>query len=107
MTLDEMTRIAQIVGQLLLSDMALTSEESEFLDALMNRYALDDEARTAVFSGVNLGDDPAERVAALSVEARRELLEVLRQAADADGVVEPAEARLIAKVQQAVTAAGG
>ena len=66
MTPDDKMRIVQIVGQLLLSDMALTAEESDFLEALMTRYELDKDARSAVYTGVNLGDNPAVRVAELS-----------------------------------------
>ena len=104
MKTNEMIRIVQIVGQLLLSDMALTDLESDFLERLMDRYALDKEARSEVFGGINIGDDPAEGVADLSAEARTELAAVLHEAAGADGVIGPVEADVIARVEKAVAA---
>ncbi len=106
MTHDEMICIVQIVGQLLLSDMALTAKESDFLESLMTRYELDADARSAVYAGVNVGDNPAVRVAELGADAKHELLGALKEAAAADGVVEPVEAKLIAAVEKAVAAGG-
>ena len=103
---NEMIRIVQIVGQLLLSDMALTALEGDFLERLMERYALDKEARSEVFAGINIGDDPADGVADLSDEARAQLVAVLHEAADADGVIGPVEADVIARVEKAAAAAG-
>lgn len=98
----EHTLIVKIVGQLLLSDMALTYEESEFLDGLMNRYRLEEEARKEVFRDVNVGADPTDAIAQLSPEGRTELISALQEAAEADGVVEPVEADLIAQVRRIV-----
>ena len=107
MQTDEKIRIVQIVGQLLLSDMALSAEESDFLDALMGRYELTEGDRKAVFGGINIGNDPALAVAELSADSRAELLTVLHEAAHSDGVIEPVEAELIALVEAAVAVANG
>ena len=94
--------LLQIVAQILLSDMALTETESEFLDHVADELGIGQTLLGELVGAVNLHDPIVERVNKVSVEAHPVLLRLVQEAADADGVIEPMEAKLLAKIREAV-----
>ncbi len=99
MTAEDRKLCVQIVAQILLSDMALTESESVFLDEVSTRFGFDHKQCEQLVSSVNIHDPILERVAQLSPAAHPVLLELVEAAAQADGVIEPMEAKLLGKIR--------
>jgi uncharacterized tellurite resistance protein B-like protein len=90
-----------LVSKVLVADGMMDESEHAFLDALMTKLGLDDDERRSV---IQLdGWDAAEPlVAALSIAERLELVELLVDAASADGHLAPTELAMIKQVEQAL-----
>ena len=99
MTPEDCTRFVQIIGQVLISDGVLGDAEREHLDRLMDELKLDDAARKAALSGINMDSPVEERVGALSPAAKGQLLEAVERAAGADGETSKSETMIVEKVR--------
>jgi uncharacterized tellurite resistance protein B-like protein len=90
-----------LVSKVLVADGIMTDDEHWFLSAMMERLGLSDEERAAV---VDLeGWDEAERqVLALPPDERRELVELLLDAAGADGTLSAHELAAVKKITEAL-----
>ena len=91
-----------VVSKVLVADGIMTDEERGFLAAMMTRLALtpDEQRRVVDLEGL----DEADRiVGALSSDERRAIVELLVDAASADGRLSPHE---LAAVQRVTAALG-
>lgn len=90
-----------VVSKVLVADGIMTDDERGFLAALMDRLGLTDDERRRV---VELEDlDEADRiVGALSADERREIVELLVDAASADGKLSPHELAAVQRVSAAL-----
>ena len=84
----------------ILSDMVITDEEHDFLEALMDRWGLAGQDRRKV-RDLNIDDDPAKMVRELkSVDSSEVLVSELIQAIAVDGQVAKPERDMLEKVAQ-------
>jgi len=91
-----------VVSKVLVADGIMTDDEHAFLGEMMRRLGLTPEEQQFVVALEEL--DEADRVvAALSAEERREIVELLVDAASADGKLSPHE---LAAVQRVTAALG-
>lgn len=90
-----------LIAKVLAADGIMTDSEREFLESAMESLALTDEERVQVrnFEG---WDEAEPVVAALSLEAKRELMDGLVSAVLADGKVSPHEMTTIEKLSAAL-----
>jgi uncharacterized tellurite resistance protein B-like protein len=90
-----------VVSKVLVADGIMTDDERGFLAAMMDRLELTADERRRV---VELEDlDEADRiVGALSADERRELVELLVDAASADGRLSPHELAAVKRVSAAL-----
>ena len=90
-----------LVSKVLVADGIMTDDEHAFLDGVMKKLGLTDAERQAV---VELDDwDQAEPIVnALSVDDRRELVDLLVEAASADGHLAPLELSSIRQIAKAL-----
>lgn len=102
MTEQDKILYCQIVAQIIIADAAVTDDERDFLERLMDRLALDADGKKAVFNGVDYGDPVEEKVAKIDPELRQYLVRELEVAAGADGNVDKREAALIESVRAAL-----
>ncbi len=98
----EKIQICKVVAQAILSDGQITDSEHEFLQKLMDKYALSADQRQEVL-GRNIGDDVAAMVGEVQIfDSQNELLTELALAVVADGVIAAAEKDLLKRVAQAM-----
>ena len=91
-----------VVSKVLVADGIMTDDEHAFLGEMMRRLGLTPEEQQCVVALEEL--DEADRVvAALPAEERREIVELLVDAASADGKLSPHE---LAAVQRVTAALG-
>jgi uncharacterized tellurite resistance protein B-like protein len=90
-----------LVSKVIVADGIVTDEERAFLDGVMTKLGLDPDERRGV---IDLeGWDEAEAVvAALSLEERLALIEMLVDAASSDGKLSPTEMAAIKAVETAL-----
>ncbi len=90
-----------LVSKVIVADGIVTDEERAFLDGVMTKLGLDPDERRGV---IDLeGWDEAEAVvAALSLEERLALIEMLVDAASSDGHLSPTEMAAIKAVETAL-----
>ena len=90
-----------VVSKVLVADGMVTDDEREFLAAMMDRFELTDDERRRVIDLEGL--DEADRiVGALSLEERRQIVELLVDAASADGRLSPHELAAVKRVTAAL-----
>lgn len=100
MTPAERTIFCRIVGTLLVSDLKLHDSEARYLEELYQRLGVNAEEQRAIERSINVDDDLKELARALSPNARLELLEELRRAAWADGLLMKSEATIIVAIEE-------
>ena len=90
-----------VVSKVLVADGIMTDDERGFLAEMMRRLELTPDEQRRV---VDLEDlDEADRiVAALSADERREVVELLVDAASADGKLSPLEMDVVKRVTKAL-----
>jgi uncharacterized tellurite resistance protein B-like protein len=90
-----------VVSKVLVADGIMTDDERGFLAAMMDRLGLSEEERRRV---IDLdGIDEADRiVGGLSLDERREIVELLVDAASADGHLSPHELATVKRVTAAL-----
>ena len=90
-----------VVSKVLVADGIMTDDERAFLAALMDRLGLTEDERRGVVELEGL--DEADRiVGALSADERREIVELLVDAASADGRLSPHELAAVQRVSAAL-----
>ncbi len=92
----------QIVGQVLIADGILGDAEREHLDKVMDELKLSEDERKAALKGIDMDSPVEERVAALSEQARGELLDAVEKAAAADGAESKGETLLLERIRALV-----
>ena len=98
LTESEKKSYCEIVGQLLIIDLALKEGELRFLEGLMRRIGLSEATCQEVLAQVNWDSPVEERVAEIAPANRLPLMAVLADAALADGEMASREVDLIARV---------
>ncbi len=90
-----------VVSKVLVADGIMTDEERGFLAAMMSKLGLTPEEQRRVVELEGL--DEADRlVGALSADERREIVELLVDAASADGKLSPHELAAVKRVTAAL-----
>ena len=90
-----------LVSRVLLADGMVTDDERAFLDQLMRQLGLTDAERMRVTALEGMAE--AEKlVRAMPVEEKRALLDLLVDAASADGHLSPLEMGLVKKLSAAL-----
>lgn len=89
----------RLVGHLLVADIQLHDSEVRFLEGLYARLEISEDERREIERTVNLDDDIVSLARSLPDEVRVELLQELHDAAWADGVLVPSEARVIKVIE--------
>lgn len=90
-----------LVSKVLVADGMMHDEERGFLDTLMTKLGLSDDERRRVIDLKGL-DEAEPIVLALPIEERRALVEILVDAASADGRLSPHEMATVKRVQAAL-----
>ena len=90
-----------LVSKVLVADGMMDEDEHAFLEALMTKLGLDADERRSVIELENW-DDAEPIVTSLSVEERLEIVELMVDAASADGHLSPTELATIKRVEQAL-----
>lgn len=92
--------ICKIVAQAILSDARITDSERNFLVKLMDRYDLNEAARSEILAR-NIGEDLTELLESLEDDdARNELLVELALAVAVDGEISSSERALLSRVAE-------
>ena len=89
----------RLVGHLLVADIQLHDSEVRFLEGLYARLEISEDERREIERTVNLDDDIVSLARSLPDEVRVELLQELHDAAWADGILVPSEARVIKVIE--------
>jgi uncharacterized tellurite resistance protein B-like protein len=90
-----------LISKVLVADGIMSDDEHTYLDSVMTRLALDDGERRGVIE-LEGWDEAEQVVAALSVEERLGLIELLVDAAASDGHLSPHELATIKRVERAL-----
>jgi uncharacterized tellurite resistance protein B-like protein len=90
-----------LVSKVLIADGMVGDDEREFLTALMDKLALSDDERKQVIELEGL-DDAAPIVLGLPEDERREILDMLVDAASADGRLSPHEMAAVKRLTAAL-----
>ncbi|MDB4959596.1 MAG: hypothetical protein JWO36_7165 [Myxococcales bacterium] len=90
-----------VVSKVLISDGMMTDDERGFLAGMMDQLGLTPAERDSVIQLKGL-DDAETIVGALTLEERREIVELLVDAAAADGKLSPHELRTVNRVSKAL-----
>ncbi|MDX2086741.1 MAG: TerB family tellurite resistance protein [Kofleriaceae bacterium] len=90
-----------LVSKVLVADGMVTEDERSFLAALMTRFSLSDAERQRVID-LESWDEAEPLVSALSIEEKEELVEMLLDAASADGKLSGHEHEAIKRVSKAL-----
>jgi uncharacterized tellurite resistance protein B-like protein len=90
-----------LISKVLVADGMMADTEHEFLDALMTRFGLDADEKKSVIE-LEGWDEAEGLVNELSLEAKLELVELLVDAASADGRLSPQELATIQRVERAL-----
>lgn len=92
----------QVVATLIIADAAVTDAERGFLERLMDRLGLSPEDKSSVINSVNIGDSVEDKVLALPLPIRAQLLTELEAVAAVDEHIDAREARIIETVRAAL-----
>lgn len=97
------TRVATclLISKVLVADGMMHDSERAFLDGLMTKLGLDADERRSVIE-LEGWDEAEGIVQALSLDERLELVELMVDAASADGHLSPNELATIKRVEQAL-----
>jgi uncharacterized tellurite resistance protein B-like protein len=90
-----------LVSKVIVADGMVSDDERAFLAGLMTKLGLDDEERRGVIE-LEGWDEAEGIVAALSIDEKLELVELLVDAAAADGHLSATELAAIKRVEQAL-----
>lgn len=90
-----------LVSKVLIADGMMAEEEREFLTSIMNKLGLTDAEKRAVIELDGL-DEAEPLVHSLPEEERREIVELLVDAASADGRLSPHEMAAVKRVSAAL-----
>jgi uncharacterized tellurite resistance protein B-like protein len=90
-----------LVSKVLVADGMVTDDERAFLDGVMTKLGLDPDERRGVIE-LEGWDDAEAVVAALSIDERLALIEMLVDAASSDGHLSPNELATIKQVEAAL-----
>ena len=100
---EDKVKLCRIVGVLLLADGELSDNEYQFFIDLMVRLRLSEEETRSVKKTINVDYDCTEDIESLRrVGAARDLMELLRIAASADGKIDPREQNMIERISQTI-----
>ena len=105
MTTEEKIKLCRIVGVLMLTDGKLHDEEVDYMETLMEGLGLDEEAQIAVMDRIESSTEVLQDAASLRAYAEP-LLEALREASRADGVIAASEVDLIKMVTRVLAGSG-
>lgn len=97
MTPDEKRKVAQLVAGIVVTDDVLDPAEEAFVDKMLDEFGIDDDERAVIFPILD-GDEAAEELSRMSGEVQEEVMELLIQAAAADGEIVPEEEEYLAAV---------
>ncbi|HEX4452948.1 MAG TPA: TerB family tellurite resistance protein [Kofleriaceae bacterium] len=90
-----------LVSKVIVADGMVMDDERAFLDAMMTKLGLDAEERRGVIE-LEGWDDAEAVIAALPLDDKLALIEVLVDAASADGHLSPTELATIKRVEAAL-----
>ena len=90
-----------LISKVLVADGMMQDSERSFLDGLMTKLGLSPEERTSVIE-LEGWDDAEPIVAAMSLEDKLAIVELMVDAAGADGHLSPTELATIKRVEQAL-----
>lgn len=90
-----------VVSKVLVADGIMTDDERAFLRAMMERLGLTEDEQRSVVELEDL-DEAEPIVRALSVEERQQIVELLVDAASADGKLSPHEFSTVKRVTAAL-----
>lgn len=102
MTEQDKILYCQVVAQIIIADAAVTDDERDFLERLMDHLGLGPDGKKAVLNGVDYGDPVEDKVAKIDPELRQYLVKELEVAAGSDGNVDKRESALIESVRAAL-----
>ena len=97
MTPDEKRKVAQLVAGIVVTDDVLDPAEEAFVDKMLDNMGIADEERAVIFPILD-GEEAAESLARMSEAIQAEVIELLIQAAAADGQIVPEEEEYLAAV---------
>lgn len=83
-------QICQLIAGIVVADDDLDPQESAFIDRMLVRFGIPLEDRDVIFPIVDK-DEAAEKIRALPEDVQQQTLELLVEAATADGKVVPEE----------------
>lgn len=92
---------ALLVSKVLVADGMVGDEERAYLESIMTRFGLDADERKQVIELEGM-DEAEARMLELSVEERLDLIELMVDAAAADGHLSPHELATIKAVEKAL-----
>ncbi len=98
---EQARRVCQLIAGIVIADDDLDPAEEAFIDRLIARFGLTDEDRDALFPIV-AADEAAEAMKTLPKDVSAETLELLIQAALADGKVVDVEREFLGAVAKAL-----
>lgn len=90
-----------LVAKVLVADGFMADDEKAYLESIMTRFGLDADERKQVIELEGM-DEAQARIAELSVEERLDILELMVDAASADGHLSPHELSTIKSVEKAL-----
>jgi len=99
----ERVTIAQVIGQMLIVDGALSDEERAHFEGVMNRLGMNDAEKKQAMGGIDVDSPVEERVSILPADTRSKLLVELEAAMNASGEVVPGERILLDRVKALLT----
>jgi uncharacterized tellurite resistance protein B-like protein len=94
-------KVCQLIAGIVVADDDLDPAESAFIDRVLGRFGIPAEERDIIFPIVDT-EEAVKKVAELPAEAQTETLELLVQAATADGKVVPTERDYLKAVVKAM-----
>jgi len=100
MTPDQRRKVAQLVAGIVVSDDVLDPSEERFVDKMLEEFSIPDAERGAIFPILD-GEEAAEALGRMEPELHDEVMELLIQAAAADGEIVPEEEVYLAAVAKA------
>jgi len=97
MTPDERRKVAQLVAGIVVTDDVLDPAEERFVDKMLDNFGIPDDERAVIFPILD-GDEAAESLQRMSAPVQSEVIELLIEAAAADGDIVPEEREYLAAV---------
>lgn len=94
-------KICHLIAGIVVADDDLDPAESAFIDRMLERFGIPTEDRDVIFPIVDT-DEAVEKVRDLPAETQSETLDLLVQAATADGKIVPEERAYLKAVAEAI-----